>query len=349
MKWLRRLIPLVFVIVLGWPQISPVLADTTYVVQSGDSLLTIARKFGVDYSALIAANRIANPNFIYVGQHLVIPGVAGTTGTAPTPSSSTTYVVQAGDSLSKIARKFNVSLSALIAANGITNSNLVYVGQTLTIPGTASGPTPTQAAPAATPVPPAAGGTYVVQAGDTIYKIAKKFGVDIAALIAANGRLNPDRIYVGQTLVIPGGVPTATAQPTTMPTATATPVATPIATQSSTGYTSRGLTGDSFSIENTTAGINQAVWFNFTVSNPTDNPVDYAVLAAHTDVGPTAQSWTNATLKPHSQLVWRDHINFKTTGSYQVYLAICYGDKNACVANSVSWDRLSKSILVVIQ
>lgn len=357
MKLLKLLLPLLVVVIFTWPQVSPVLADTSYVVQPGDSLLMISLKFGVNMSAIITANGITNPNFVYVGQRLVIPGVSGPSAPAPTasaPAGGSAYIVQSGDSLSKIARKFNVGLSALAAANGITNLNYLYVGQRLVIPGVTVAPAPATAAPGPAP----SGSTYTVQGGDTIYRIAQRLGVDPLALIAANGILNPNLIYVGQNLIIPGSTsaPTATAVPTNVPAAstatpvaTAVPTATPVPTLPTAGFSSHGITGDAFWIENPTVYAGQAVWFDFTVTNRTNNPVGYSVLAAHTDNGPNAQSWTNQTLKANTQLVWRDHINFSSVGTYQVYLGICYGDKNACLANSVGWDRLSNSVTVVIQ
>lgn len=362
MKLIKWLLPLVVAVALVAPQVSPALADTTYVVQAGDTLRVISLKFGVSMTAIISANGITNPNFVYVGQRLTIPGVTGTVAATPVASASgATYVVQSGDSLGKIARKFNVSVSALAAANSITNLNLVYVGQSLVIPGT-TGSVAATAVP--TTVASTSGSQYTVQAGDTIYKIAQKFGVDALALIAANGILNPNLIYVGQSLTIPGTssaaaatatpVPTATALPATATAvaATATAAATAVPTSTpvpSSGFSSNGLVGTAFWIENPTAGTNQAVWFDFTVNNPTANSVQYAVLAAHVDGGPNAQSWTNQTFKPYTSLTLRDHIYFSSTGTYQVYLGICYDDKNACLSNSRSWDRLSNSVTVIIQ
>ena len=141
--------------------------------------------------------------------------------------------------------------------------------------------------------------------------------------------------------------PTATPVPTAPPPPTAPPAPPPTAAPA--GYYSHGLRGVSFSIENTTAGVNQAVWFNFSVTNPTGSDVNFAVLAAHTDVGPNAQSWTNQKIKAYGGLTWRDHIFFSSTGTYQVYLGICYADKNSCLANSAPWDRLSDNVQVTIQ
>ncbi|HEX6383555.1 MAG TPA: LysM domain-containing protein [Anaerolineae bacterium] len=142
------------------------LADTTYTVQPGDTLSSIARTFGVAVDAIVQANNIANPNFIVSGQVLTIPGVDGpvnaeTTTPAPAPAqpaapAQTTadgrYVVQRGDSLSKIAGLTGVSVNAIVAANEISNPNLIAVGQQLIIPGWAG---EVAAAPAASPAPAA--------------------------------------------------------------------------------------------------------------------------------------------------------------------------------------------------
>jgi LysM repeat protein len=117
-----------------------------------------------------------------------------------------TYLVQRGDSAFLIARKFGVDQTALLTANGIANANRVEAGQTLVIPTDASAPTTLQAAEA--PMAAAAEedpNAYTVQPGDSAFLIARKFGVDQQALLDANGIDNPNRVYVGQTLQIPGG------------------------------------------------------------------------------------------------------------------------------------------------
>ena len=93
---------------------------TIYTVQSGDTLSSIANKFGTSYQALASLNGISNPNYIYVGQVLKVKGTA-----------SKSYTVRSGDTLSGIANKLGVSVSYLISKNGIHNANLIYVGETL--------------------------------------------------------------------------------------------------------------------------------------------------------------------------------------------------------------------------
>src|SRR5258708_3118306 len=134
---------------------------------------------------------------------------------------ATTYTVQQGDNLYRISLRFGVTIAALQQANGISNANLIYVGQVLQIPaggaprvGTPVSGTPVP--PNSTPVPTPAGGqvgTYIVQPGDTLSKIAARFGTTYLAIAAANGIVNPNLIYVGQSLQIAG----ATGQPAPAP------------------------------------------------------------------------------------------------------------------------------------
>jgi LysM repeat protein len=117
---------------------------------------------------------------------------------------SNTYVVQAGDTLFRISTRFGVSIAALQQANGIPNANLIFVGQVLVIPGGGTTPAPTPA-PGATPAPSTGGtGSYTVQPGDTLSRIAARFGTTVAAIAAANNIVNINLIFVGQVLSISG-------------------------------------------------------------------------------------------------------------------------------------------------
>lgn len=149
--------------------------------------------------------------------------------------------------------------------------------------------------------------------------------------------------------IIAAPPPPPTAVPTDTPRPAPTNPPAPVATSTPAGYFSHGIQGVSFSVENTTAGVGQDVWFNFKVVNTSEFDVQYSVLAAHTDNSANAKSWTNETLKAKAVLEWRDHINFPAKGTFSVYLGICYGGKDACLANQVGWDRLSPSVTVTIQ
>ncbi|WP_214785548.1 LysM peptidoglycan-binding domain-containing protein [Exiguobacterium sp. s183] len=116
-------------------------------------------------------------------------------------STNKTYTVKSGDTLYSIARTYGVTVSALAAANNITNYSLIYVGQVLIIPGTTVTPPPTTTV------------KYTVKSGDTLYKIATMYNTTVAKIAAANNITNVNSITVGQVLIIPGT--TVTPPPTT--------------------------------------------------------------------------------------------------------------------------------------
>lgn len=150
-----------------------------YIVARGDTLKGLAVRFGTTVQALLAANpNITNANVIYEGQRLTV--YVNTPPPPPPPPSGGIYYAQSGDTLRKIAAKFNTTVDALLRANPqISNPNVIYVGQAITIPGDAA--------------------TYAVQRGDTLRIIANKFGTTVEALLALNsGIKNPNLIYVGQ-------------------------------------------------------------------------------------------------------------------------------------------------------
>ena len=122
----------------------PEAQNQVHVVRWGETLGSIARRYGVTITALAQANGIVNINLIYVGQSLVIPtGTGGTTpaptpapGTPPSQESNTVHVVSSGETLTRISIRYGVTVQAIMSANGLFNPNLIYVGQTLNIPGT---------------------------------------------------------------------------------------------------------------------------------------------------------------------------------------------------------------------
>ncbi len=122
---------------------APAEDQTVYVVRAGDTLGRIAARYGVSVASLANANGIANPNRIYVGQRLVIPGGSGSpSAPAPSPAPATggIYIVQPGDTLSRIAARYRTTVAALMAANGIANPDRIWVGQRLRIGGSGAAP-----------------------------------------------------------------------------------------------------------------------------------------------------------------------------------------------------------------
>lgn len=109
----------------------------------------------------------------------------------PQTSSETIYIVKKGDTLSGIASKYGTTYQVLASYNGISNPNLIGVGQTIKIPnGTMSHITNTSSR------------TYIVKSGDTLSSIAKKYGTTYQKIAKDNNISNPNKIYPGQKLII---------------------------------------------------------------------------------------------------------------------------------------------------
>jgi len=147
---------------------------TSVTVVRGDTLRKIADRCGTTVSAVRRANpEIGNGNLIYPGQVLLLPGtILGSDG------GYLIYVVARGDTLKGLAARFGSTVDSILASNpSITSANLIYEGQRLTIYASAPGnPPPSNP-------PPASGQTYYAVKGDTLRKIAAKFGTTLNALL----------------------------------------------------------------------------------------------------------------------------------------------------------------------
>lgn len=156
-------------------------------VRSGETLSTIASRYGVSISQLKMTNRIRT-NLIRPGQRLRIPF-----GGADVVSDTKIYTVKAGDTLSTIASRYGVSVVRLKRANRLSGDSL-RIGDRLEIP--------TQVAVSDAPKRVAKSRTHRVRSGESLYTIGKRYGVSVDRLKAANG-LRRNTIRVGQELVIP--------------------------------------------------------------------------------------------------------------------------------------------------
>lgn len=205
--------------------LNPFPARVTHTVRRGDTVFDLARRYGSSVEAIIFANGLNRNGFINVNQVLVIPVPSGTqpqppavptvvvvrptavpqptrvppgAPITPPPPGTAIYQVSRGDTLAAIASRFNTTVVAIVQLNGITNPNRIFVGQRLLVPNTGL---PGQITPPTQP--PAAPQTYVVQRGDTLFTISLRFNRSIQAIAAANNIVNFNRIFAGQTLVIP--------------------------------------------------------------------------------------------------------------------------------------------------
>ncbi|MDP2857283.1 MAG: LysM peptidoglycan-binding domain-containing protein [Bacillota bacterium] len=173
---------------------------TLYTIRAGDTFFLLAQRFGTTVAAIQAANPGVNPNNLQIGQIICIPGVAPPPGVCPTGTFA--YVVRAGDTFFLLAQRFGTTVAAIQAANPTVNPNNLQVGQTICIPGAA----PPGVCPTGT-------FAYLVQAGDTFFLLAQRFGTTVAAIQAANPTVNPNNLQIGQTLCIPGAAPPPTVCP----------------------------------------------------------------------------------------------------------------------------------------
>lgn len=144
---------------------------------------------------------------------LITPTAFGEGGSAGAAPAGCAYTVRPGDTLFRIAGANNTTLAALREANPQVTGDLIQPGQVLKLPdcdAETSGAPPVAtsvAAPTNPPAevegPPPGGVTYVVQRGDTLYGIARRYGITVQALVNANKLANPNRLDVGQQLIIP--------------------------------------------------------------------------------------------------------------------------------------------------
>jgi len=160
-----------------------------YIVQSGDTLYSIARDLGVNIQDLIDTNDLTNIN-LSIGQELIIPKETTTVPPTVPPNLENTYTVKSGDSLYSIAKRFNTNVNELKSLNNLT-SNTLSIGQILKIPSSSTdidNNSPTT--------------TYTVQSGDSLYSIARRFNTTVDNIKSLNN-LSSNTLSIGQILKIP--------------------------------------------------------------------------------------------------------------------------------------------------
>lgn len=162
----------------------PPMGSNMYKVVAGDTLWGLAKKFGVSVDELKSANNLAS-NSLSIGQVLRIPGLSDN-GLGDT----SLYTVQAGDSLYAIANKFGTTVDELKRINNLTSNNL-SIGQKLKVKEDTTGNVTND-------------NVYVVQAGDSLYAIANKFGTTVDELKRINN-LTSNNLSIGQKLIIREG------------------------------------------------------------------------------------------------------------------------------------------------
>lgn len=161
-----------------------------YTVQPGDTLNRIAKLYGSTINAIVDVNNITNPNLIYPGAIILIPVEEEY---IESPPGSIIYTVQPGDTLYIISLLFGVSVQSILELNNINNPALIYPGLKIVIPKEAINPFQ--------PIEPGLI-RYTVLPGDTIYKVASRFGTTIQSILDTNPGLDPFRLIPGMVLNI---------------------------------------------------------------------------------------------------------------------------------------------------
>ena len=170
-----------------------------YTVAPGDTVCGIAQRYGVKCSALLAANGLTSGSVLSVGRRLVIPGALAET------RGGGTYTVRKGDSACGVASRYGVSCDTLLAANELSQQDLIYPGQTLRIPrqlNTATGTGRQQSSTRKTLKTTVV--EYRVKKGDSACQIAARLGVSCKALLTDNGLGRRSVIHPGQKLLVSG-------------------------------------------------------------------------------------------------------------------------------------------------
>ena len=149
-----------------------------YIVKSGDSLYSIARKYNTTVDELKKLNNLSS-NILSIGQVLKIPSTSGTNN-----NTSNIYIVKSGDSLYSIARKYNTTVDELMKLNNLS-SNILSINQVLKVPSNNTSDI-----------------TYIVKSGDSLYSIARKYQITVDDIKKYNN-LTSNLLSIGQVLKIP--------------------------------------------------------------------------------------------------------------------------------------------------
>lgn len=289
-----------------------------YTVQSGDTLSGIALKFSTTSNKLAQLNSISNPNLIYVGQRLLVNQSSNSNSSSSGQSSSTTmntetssasYTVKSGDTLSGIASQYNTTVNQIVSLNQLSNPNLIYVGQVLKLKNSqTTNSSSSSSSTAATTV-----GTYTVKAGDTLSAIASRYSTSSSTLASLNSLSNPNLIYVGQVLKVSSNASTSSS--------TSSSANSTVTTAAS--YTVKA--GDTLSAIAAKYGTTyQALASTNSISNPNDIYVGQVIKVSATATAASSQAASST----------------NSNGSYTVKSGdTLYG---IALANGLNWQTLAK-------
>lgn len=199
----RIAVSLLFALLAALPSTAQADSPPYHTVAWGETLYSIARLYGVSPQSLAVANGLGLNSWVYAGQSLRIPGVAANAPVVSQPQKTPSgiYTIRAGDTLFSISQQFGITLNALAAANNIPANGVIYTGWQLKIPASAVVATPPPPVVRAAATTSDGATTYIVQPGDTLFRIALRYGTTPQAISLANS-LPSYFVYTGQRLII---------------------------------------------------------------------------------------------------------------------------------------------------
>ncbi len=176
-------------------------------IQRGETVSTIASKYGVSQYAILSANNLSSRSKIYAGKTLVVPvpndnGYSESSSKREYKADGNLYVVRSGDTVWDIARAFGISADKIRDLNGLGRDARIYVGQNLRIAGEGQS---YAGESRGNNKKSGNDGKYVVRKGDSLWDIASSFGTSVSTLRRMNNLGRRSYIYPGQSLKVPGG------------------------------------------------------------------------------------------------------------------------------------------------
>ncbi len=158
-----------------------------YVIQSGDTLYSLAIRYKTTVDAILKANPGLDPTQLAIGQKICIPSAKVP---RPRPCPGSIYTVVAGDTIYSLARRYNTTVDAILQANPDLNPDRLMIGQKICIP--------------VPPAPPTCPGfIYTIKSGDTLYSLSRRYNISVDAILAANPEVDPDKLMIGMKICIP--------------------------------------------------------------------------------------------------------------------------------------------------